>query len=294
MGHFSRHPLPSADNAAVSRLKQFSQLLAGMTFLLILFGGLVTSHEAGLAVPDWPTSYGGWFPPMVGNVFWEHGHRMIAGCVGVLTLVLACAIQRIEDRPWLKRLGWIALGAVALQAILGGLTVIYFLPAPVSVAHAMLAQTFFCLTVAIAYFLNVRRAPEIVSSDREVLGPLWMTEGLMFAQLVLGSILRHSRLPYIIGVHILTAFLVLTLALTVTVRLARYADARPALVRLGMLFGVFVVLQFFLGMGSFIFTRVLEHAYAPSTAQVIFTAAHQTMGALLLALGLLLLLMVTA
>src|SRR3990167_2825462 len=120
-------------------LYRYSIVVVMGTFLLVLAGGLVTSHDAGLAVPDWPTSYGQWFPPMIGNVFWEHGHRMIAGAVGVLTLLLAIWIQIQEKRVWMKRLGWIAFGAVLLQALLGGLTVIYMLPAPVSIAHACLA-----------------------------------------------------------------------------------------------------------------------------------------------------------
>ena len=285
MVHTSRY-LSSSDSAAVSWLKRFSQFLAGMTFLLVLFGGLVTSHEAGLAVPDWPTSYGGWFPPMVGNVFWEHGHRMIAGCVGLLTMVLAFAIQIFETRPWLKRLGWIAFGAVILQAVLGGLTVIYMLPAPVSVAHAMLAQTFFCLIVAIAYFLNEQETAE---NERAILKPLLMMEGALYLQLMLGAILRHSRIPYIIGIHILTAFFVAILAVSVMVRLARFSTDK-ILTRLAIAFGALLVAQVFLGMGSFIFTRMLEQGYAPSIAQIVFTAAHQTLGALLLALGLVMIL----
>ena len=71
----------------------FSLFLVAWTAFLILAGGLVTSHDAGLAVLDWPLSYGQFFPPMVGNIFWEHGHRMIAGLAGIFTLVLAIWIQ---------------------------------------------------------------------------------------------------------------------------------------------------------------------------------------------------------
>src|SRR3989338_3456190 len=127
----------------------FSLFLSAATFLLILAGGLVTSHEAGLAVPDWPTSYGRWFPPMVGNVFWEHGHLMIAGSVGILTFAAALLIQRNVPDKAIVRLSWIAFCAVLLQALLGGLTVIFMLPPAVSIAHAALAQTFFCITIAI-------------------------------------------------------------------------------------------------------------------------------------------------
>ena len=132
----------------------FSLLVVFATLLLILAGGLVTSHEAGLAVPDWPLSYGQHFPPMVGNIFWEHGHRMIAGSVGIFTLIMAVWIQIREHRKRLKKLAWAAFAAVILQAILGGLTVLFLLPPAVSIFHACLAQTFFCIVAAVAYFLS--------------------------------------------------------------------------------------------------------------------------------------------
>src|SRR5207248_9351079 len=112
-------------------LHRFSQLLVGCTVILILAGSLVTSHDAGLAVPDWPTTYG-WnmftFPPSmwVGGIFYEHGHRLIASTVGFLTIVLAIWLRRADSRRWVKRLGVVALGAVILQGVLGGLTVLFF------------------------------------------------------------------------------------------------------------------------------------------------------------------------
>src|SRR5687767_13201790 len=120
------------------------------TLVLIFIGGLVTSTGSGLSVPDWPLSYGMLMPPMVGGVFYEHGHRMAATAVGFLTLVLAIWTARRETRPGVRRLAWGALGAVIAQGVLGGLTVIYLLPTPISVAHACLAQLFFCTLVAIA------------------------------------------------------------------------------------------------------------------------------------------------
>src|SRR6186713_2246998 len=113
------------------------------TVLLIAAGGMVTSTDSGLSVPDWPTTYG-WnmftFPPSrwVGGIFYEHSHRLIASTVGFLTIVLAGWLWRAESRVWLRRLGVVALAAVILQGILGGVTVLFFLPAPVSTAHAAL------------------------------------------------------------------------------------------------------------------------------------------------------------
>jgi heme a synthase len=140
-------------------LHRFSKFLVACTVVLILAGSLVTSHDAGLSVPDWPTTYG-WnmftFPPSmwVANIFYEHGHRLIASTVGLLTIVLAVWLWLAESRNWLRWLGVVALGTVVAQGVLGGITVLFFLPDAVSTAHAGLAEIFFCLTVAIALFTS--------------------------------------------------------------------------------------------------------------------------------------------
>src|SRR5438046_2833311 len=142
-------------------LHRFATFVAGCTVLLLLAGSLVTSTGSGLSVPDWPTSYG-WnmftFPPSmwVGGIVYEHGHRLIASTVGFFTILLAVWLWRGETRRWMRLLGLAALVLVVLQGLLGGLTVRYFLPAPVSIAHAAVAEIFFCLTVAIALFTSDR------------------------------------------------------------------------------------------------------------------------------------------
>src|SRR5205823_13343092 len=125
-----------------------------MTFLLLLAGGLVTSNDAGLAVPDWPTSFGSLYriPPMVGGVKFEHSHRMLAEFVGLLTIIVAVWTARVERRKWMRVLGWVALSTVIAQGILGGITVKFLLPPWVSTAHATMAQTFFCIMVSMALF----------------------------------------------------------------------------------------------------------------------------------------------
>src|SRR5437867_1588168 len=148
---------------------RFAVLVACATFFLIIAGANVTSHDAGMAVPDWPLSFGKFFPKMVGNVFWEHGHRMIATAVGLLTIVLAVYLQIREPRRWVKRLGWIALAGVIAQGLLGGLTVKLNLPLAVSAAHATLAQLFFLTTVSIAVFTSPRwiAAPSVANEHGE-------------------------------------------------------------------------------------------------------------------------------
>jgi cytochrome c oxidase assembly protein subunit 15 len=140
-------------------LHRYAKLVSAATVLLIVAGGLVTSTGSGLAVPDWPTSYG-WnmftFPMkhMVGGIFYEHGHRLIASGVGFLTIILAAWIWKAEPRRWMRHLGFTALAAVCVQGLLGGITVLWFLPTAVSTAHAGLAQIFFCLTIASSLFTS--------------------------------------------------------------------------------------------------------------------------------------------
>src|SRR3972149_5273960 len=135
-------------------LHRFATITAFATFLLVIAGGLVTSTGSGLAVPDWPLSYGKLMPPMVGGVFYEHSHRMVATFVGLLTVILTVWIWRKEKRRWVRVLSLVALLAVILQGLLGGLTVLFLLPTGVSVGHAALAQTFFCVVTSLAFFTS--------------------------------------------------------------------------------------------------------------------------------------------
>jgi len=189
---------PAAPPATPRALRLFALAVAVCTGLLVFAGGLVTSTGAGLAVPDWPLSYGELMPPMVGNVRFEHGHRMVASAVGFLTVVLAVWLWRREHRRSVRRLGWFALGAVVLQGLLGGLTVLLFLPAPISVAHGTLGQTFFCITVAIALMTSrgwqqpvLRRPQPEGGVSLHVLAVACTLA--VYAQLVLGATMRHRE-----------------------------------------------------------------------------------------------------
>ena len=174
----------------------FALLTAGATFVLIFVGGLVTSTGSGLAVPDWPLAFGQVFPPMVGGVLYEHGHRLTAALVGLLTAVLAVWIWVVERRAWVRGLGVGALLVILLQGLLGGLTVLYLLPMRVSVAHALLAQIFFCLTVV----LTVVTGPEWARGAGRSGGPVGpelpvlssVTVVVVFGQLILGAVMRHT------------------------------------------------------------------------------------------------------
>src|SRR3989338_1699841 len=115
-------PVDLTNNSKTIFLRRFSKLTSLATLFLIFVGGMVTSTGSGLSVPDWPLSYGMLFPPMVGGVFYEHGHRMVATLVGFLTLCLAVMLGVAEERRWVRALGFLALAAVVLQGVLGGLT----------------------------------------------------------------------------------------------------------------------------------------------------------------------------
>ena len=180
-------------------LHLFSVLVAASTLILILAGGFVTSTGSGLAVPDWPNSYG-WFmltfplDKMVGGIFWEHGHRLIASTVGFLILVLAVWLWCAEPRPWVRRLGFIALAAVITQGVLGGITVLWFLPKPVSIAHAGLAQVVFCLTVSIALFTSPgwQRASVTKPDNSRLQRVALATTVLVYVQILVGATMRHT------------------------------------------------------------------------------------------------------
>jgi cytochrome c oxidase assembly protein subunit 15 len=171
---------------------RFALVTVAATLALIFIGGLVTSTGSGLSVPDWPLSYGMVMPPMVGGVFYEHGHRMAATAVGFLTLVLAIWTARSEARPSVRRLAWAALAAVIAQGLLGGLTVIYLLPTPVSVAHACLAQLFFCTVIALATTTSREwLAPESRPDASGVRAAAMAATAAVFVQLLLGAVMRH-------------------------------------------------------------------------------------------------------
>ncbi|HKY33857.1 MAG TPA: COX15/CtaA family protein, partial [Candidatus Polarisedimenticolia bacterium] len=174
-------------------MHRFALLTSFATLFLIFAGGLVTTTGSGLAVPDWPLSYGSLFPPMVGGVFYEHGHRMVAAAVGLLMVALAVWIFLREPRRWVGRLAAAALAAVVVQGALGGLTVLLLLPPAVSITHACLAQTFFCLTVALAVVTGPswRKARSRPPAGAALAPAAIVLAAAVYLQLVVGAVMRH-------------------------------------------------------------------------------------------------------
>jgi cytochrome c oxidase assembly protein subunit 15 len=174
-------------------------MTAVATLVLICVGGLVTSHGVGLAVPDWPTTYGYnpfFFPfsKWVGGIFYEHSHRLVASAVGFFTVILALWIQGTDERRWLRRLGWLAVGAVILQGILGGLRV-RWLWNELGIFHAALAQLFFVMVCVIALFCSRRwRNHKFPVYDAGGFRYFYaLTTLMIFGQLILGATMRHQH-----------------------------------------------------------------------------------------------------
>jgi len=268
---------------------RFAIFVAVAVFILIIAGALVTSNDAGLAVPDWPTSFGSLhkIPPMVGGVKFEHGHRMIAEFIGLLTIAFAIWTQLVDERSWMRRLAWGGVALVVVQGILGGITVLMLLPWYVSSAHALFAQTFFSLTIMMALFTSrswvegdrQTRVDDGVPSVRQlaVLSLL-----AVYVQLFLGAAFRHNGmhfLPHIIGAVIATAILLWAGFRS----LISFGEVRPIRgAAIGML--SLLVIQLGLGFGAYL-TRVEwgRDAVQPMQSMVWTTVAHVAFGALLLA-----------
>lgn len=194
-----------------SWLHWFAVLTAAATFLLLGAGGLVTSHEAGMSVPDWPNSYGYnmfAFPisKWTGGIFYEHTHRLWASAVGLMTTLLAVWIWAKDSRKWMKWLGIIAFLLVVAQGVLGGLRVTMKMDS-LGIFHGVIAQTFFVLTCAIALFTsrfwqNVAQASRLRSDEkfaggtpalRSLRSLVLTTTILIFIQLILGATMRHQH-----------------------------------------------------------------------------------------------------
>jgi cytochrome c oxidase assembly protein subunit 15 len=283
---------------------RFALLVAGATFFLIIAGALVTSHDAGLATADWPLTEGRFLPKveslgmntgvnMVGNLFWEHGHRMVATTVGMLTIGLVVFLVLKEKRSWVRRLGWLALLGVIAQGLLGGLTVKLMLPLIVSSAHATLAQLFFCTTVSLAVFTSaswMKSRPVIEEQGSLPVRYVCVaTAATIFLQLVIGATLRHSAtwdqpLPTdLLLTHIGGAVAVtLLLGGAALMILRRHGDERfltgPAKIALSLL-GV----QLCLGIAAYLARVASPNDPQPLKPMVGITVAHVACGALVFA-----------
>ena len=270
-------------------LHRFAVLTACVTFLLIIAGALVTSNDAGLSVPDWPTSFGSIYkiPRMVGGVRFEHTHRMVAESVGLLTIILTVWMFRAEKRRWLRYLTLAGLFAVIVQGILGGITVLYFLPPLVSSAHAALAQSYFSLTVLIAMFTGQRWIEEVprveLDSRRPSLITLtWLSIFVLYVQLLLGAMFRHKGMSW--WPHVMHAAIVAIVLSWTAIRALGVYSHIPAVKKPAVTMLSLMIAQLCLGFTAFL-TRVAwgHDTVQPEFPMVISTVTHVAVGALLLA-----------
>lgn len=275
---------------------RFTILTAFSTLLLMGWGAFVTSIEAGLAVPDWPSSYDSYDPFNPWPGWWritpllaEHGHRLLGMLVGLLTTILAAWTWFTESRRWLR---WLAVGALALvsfQGLLGGLRVVW-LSLDLAVVHAATAQLFLGLIVALAAFTSkwwlaldaARAGPRDHRLRRlslAVLGAVWL-------QIILGALLRHPGTgihPWLVGFHIGGAVLVAAVVAAFLLRVWNGFRESRVLYRGAWVLAGLVDVQLILGLTAYLVTLDDAGMLQPSNVQVVVNTSHAVIGALLMA-----------
>lgn len=277
-------------------LHRVAMLTAMSTFPLLLVGGLVTSTGAGLAVPDWPTTFGynmflyPW-SKMVGGIFYEHSHRLIGSAVGLLTIMLCLWLWLKEPRPWLRWTGTAGLIAVIVQGVLGGLRVV-FLQHTLAIIHACFAQAFFALMVSIALFTSRQWMAEPRTMTLEEAMRLrrlcLLTSALLYLQVVFGAVLRHTGTR--LDAHLLIAALVTIHVCLLMVRIFRNHAQVSLLARPCLLLGGLVVMQLGLGVGAYVAKYTASAAAVAPWVRVSLTTSHVVVGSLMLGTGVVLML----
>jgi cytochrome c oxidase assembly protein subunit 15 len=266
-------------------------LTAWATFPLLFIGGLVTSKGAGLAVPDWPTTFG--YNPflypwskMAGDIFYEHSHRLVASAVGILTILLTLALWLQEKRGWLRWLGATALGLIIIQGVIGGLRVV-LMEQTLAIIHACMAQAFFALTVSLVLFTSEewRESPQVVrlSDAARIQRLCLLTTGMIYLQAIFGAVLRHTGAR--LDLHLLLAALVALHVVMLGARILRGGLDRRRFLRPAALLNALLWLQLALGLASYLGKFVMT---LPGLAVVVLGTSHVVTGALLLATGLVL------
>ena len=266
---------------------RFAVLTAIMTLPLLFVGGLVTSLKVGMVVPDWPTTFGynmflyPW-SKMIGGIFYEHSHRLLGSAVGLLTILLAVVLWLKESRQWLRWLGLIALGAVILQGVLGGLRVILVLH-KIAIIHACVAQAFFALVTSLALFTSrewksyTQQTPSKATKKTRQLG-LWAT-GLIYAQLILGAVFRHTGAG--LSLHILGAVVVFISVFLLVDHVQQYHADQPFLMRSALVLRRLLLVQVGLGFLTYVVKYLVPDGLLMSQA-VLFATSHVIIGALML------------
>jgi len=243
------------------------------TLALVMAGGLVTSNDGALAVPDWPLNWGRLVPPLEGGIRFEFAHRLLALLVAVLATTLAFSMQAREPRAWMRRLAWWAVAAVIAQALLGGAMVKLIDPKALAISHAALAEICFGLTVAItAGYYGVSGAGDWVSR---------LAVAALFVQGVLGAAVRHGAMgvtPHIAGAVVAAGVAMWAGLGPIIEHLEDGKMPRPALVLLGL-----TALQVFVGVAAYTVRAAAIDDPQPMPLTIWTTVAHVVLGALVFA-----------
>lgn len=270
---------------------RLASVTAASTLMLIFVGGLVTNTGAGLAVPDWPTTFGynmflyPW-SQMVGGIFYEHSHRLIGSLVGLLTVALALVLWLKEPGSVARRLGVVAVGMVIVQGILGGLRVILVSAgSELALIHGLLAQAFFALIVSVVVLTSAEwkyRPGIVITADGGTLPHFCLlTTGALYLQIVFGGMLTHIGDWF--PAHLLCAGLTTICVWHLVIRILRHHSGQAQFARPITLLAGLSGLQLLLGLGSYVnrFTS-LDIPFAVFTRLALPTV-HRITGALMLA-----------
>ncbi len=285
--------MTSTYNPGVHR---FANFVVAWTVLLFIAGALVTSNDAALSVPDWPKSFGTWFPSLSmleGGAFFEHSHRVIAGALGVFTLILVILLWVRDNRRWLRWFGVIAIAGIAVQAVLGGEVVRQMLHYWLPVLHACFAQIVFGALLGIAVFTSrwwVSDRPQLADAGSPSIQAVTIANAeVIFLQVVLGAGFRHQEIP--VWPHVVGAFAVLGTVLWTAIVLRKRFGNSPELSRVRILLHAIFGIQFLLGFGAYWSRLATVGAAQPMPVMVLLTVTHTVIGAILFAFSILIVLM---
>jgi cytochrome c oxidase assembly protein subunit 15 len=272
---------------------KFAIFVVCWTILLLIAGALVTSNEAALSVPDWPLSYGTLTPPMVGGIRYEHSHRLIAGGLGLLSIVLAVWVWAKDERRWLRWFSVIAVAGIAAQAVLGGEVVRQLLHYWLPVAHACFAQIVFAALLSIAVFTSrwwVSDQPQVEDTGSPSIHSLAIANAtVIYLQVILGAGFRHKEIP--VWPHMAGALVVLGMVIWLAAVLRMRFEKSAAISKTRILLHVILGTQLLLGLGAYWSRLTTADAPQPMPLMVTLTVLHTVVGAILFGVSVLIVLL---
>jgi len=272
---------------------RFAIFVVCWTVLLLIAGALVTSNEAALSVPDWPLSYGTLTPPMVGGIRYEHSHRVIAGVLGLLSIVLAVWVWAKDERRWLRWFSVIAVAGIAAQAVLGGEVVRQLLHYWLPVMHACFAQIVFAALLSIAVFTSrwwISDQPQVEDTGSPSIHSLAIANAVViYLQVILGAGFRHREIP--VWPHMVGALIVLGMVIWLAAALRRRFDKSAAISKTRILLHAILGTQLLLGLGAYWSRVTTTDAPQPMPLMVTLTVLHTVVGAILFGVSVLIVLL---